>query len=87
MTAIIPAIDSDDRPFKFDPELKDSPNILDRYYKGIDREKMVIMKTKMPEWNQEVEYSKIKCSEYFSNQKTSTNILKNMIFYYSCIFL
>ncbi|MCO5584760.1 hypothetical protein L7F22_038692 [Adiantum nelumboides] len=54
ITAIIPAFDSDDRPYVFDPQFQGSTSILHRYRSGYDHEKMVVMKSKLPEWNKEV---------------------------------
>lgn len=54
ITAVIPAFDPDDRPYVFDPQLHSSPSMLHRYRNGNDRDKMVIMKSKLPQWNQEV---------------------------------
>ncbi|MCO5612547.1 hypothetical protein L7F22_066815 [Adiantum nelumboides] len=54
ITAIIPAFDSDDRPYVFDPQFQGSTSILHRYRSGYDHEKMVVMKSKLPEWNKEL---------------------------------
>ncbi|KAI5080905.1 hypothetical protein GOP47_0004088 [Adiantum capillus-veneris] len=54
ITAIIPAFDSDDKPYIFDPQLQSSPSILHRYKSGYDHDKMVIMKSKLPQWNKEL---------------------------------
>ncbi|KAH7352130.1 hypothetical protein KP509_19G031400 [Ceratopteris richardii] len=54
ITAIIPAFNSDDKPYVFYPESHGLPSILHRYKTGYDHEKMIIMKSKVPQWNKEL---------------------------------